>query len=129
MKMKRIIATVAASVLALGMIAGCGCTKDNTAKTESTVYKPTFMYFVSNKDADFENTNAMFEELQKKYEDDVKFNLINVDDNPEMLQNFQLVDGNTPALIMLNTSNDISAMEFKCSDKEKLEQDIKSALK
>ena len=29
---------------------------------------------------------------------------------------------------MLNTSNDISALEFKCNDKSTLENDIKKAM-
>ena len=42
--------------------------------------------------------------------------------NPEALENFSLVKDQTPALIMLDTSNNISAIEFKCSDKDKLKQ-------
>ena len=48
--------------------------------------------------------------------------------NPEALENFSLVKDQTPALIMLDTSNNISAIEFKCSDKDKLKTDIDNAL-
>ena len=89
---------------------------------------PTFMYFVSNSDENFDKTNEMVAELETEYSQDIKFEIINVDENPEAAENFQLVQGQTPALIMLNTNNDISAIEFKCSDKEKLTSDIKAAL-
>ena len=121
MNKKRLIAVLTAGAILVAGLAGCG-----TKKAEKVT--PTFMYFISEKDADFEKTNEMLEELQNQYSDDIKFDIVNVDANAEALQNFPLVDGNTPALIMLNTSNDISAMEFKCSDKDKLENDIKAAL-
>lgn len=127
MSKKKLIAFLTAGVLAVVGLSGCGKTADELKQAEKVT--PTFMYFISEKDADFEKTNEMLAELQEKYADDVKFNIINVDTDTEALKNFPLVDGNTPSLIMLNTSNDISAMEFKCSDKGKLEEDIKAALK
>lgn len=128
MNKKRLIALAMALTLAVAGLAGCK--GKDTADVQQTQEKvtPTFMYFVSAKDADYEKTNEMIGELQEKYADDIKFNIIDVDTDTEALKNFSLVDGNTPALIMLNTSNDISAMEFKCSDKSKLEDDIKNAL-
>ena len=105
---------------------------DNTANNEGAVeeekvYTPTFMYFVSNSDADFEKTAAMLYELKKEYGDKITFEIKNIDDEPELKDNFP-VEGQTPALIMLNTSNDISAFEFQCSDKDKLIECIKNAL-
>ena len=105
---------------------------DNTANNEGAVeeekvYTPTFMYFVSNSDADFEKTAAMLDELKKEYGDKITFEIKNIDDEPELKDNFP-VEGQTPALIMLNTSNDISAFEFQCSDKHKLIECIKNAL-
>ena len=105
---------------------------DNTANNEGAVeeekvYTPTFMYFVSNSDADFEKTTAMLDELQKEYGDKITFEIKNIDDEPELKDNFP-VEGQTPALIMLNTSNDISAFEFQCSDKDNLIECIKNAL-
>lgn len=105
---------------------------DNTANNEGAVeeekvYTPTFMYFVSNSDADFEKTAAMLDELKKEYGDKITFEIKNIDDEPELKDNFP-VEGQTPALIMLNTSNDISAFEFQCSDKDKLIECIKNAL-
>lgn len=89
---------------------------------------PTFMYFISASDEEFEKTNKMLEELKKQYGDKVNFDIVNVDENPEAKKNFP-VEGQTPALIMLNTSNDISALEFKCNDKSTLSKDIENALK
>lgn len=128
MSKKKLIALLTAGVLAVVGLAGCAKTADEPEKQAEKV-TPTFMYFISEKDADFEKTNEMIAELEEKYADEVKFNIINIDTDTEALKNFPLVDGNTPSLIMLNTSNDISAMEFKCSDKGKLEDDIKAALK
>lgn len=133
MNKKRLIAALAALTLAVTGLAGCkgkdkADTTGNAAQQTQEKVTPTFMYFVSEKDEDYAKTNEMLDELQNKYGDDIKFNIINIDTDSEALANFPLVDGNTPSLIMLNTSNDISAMEFKCSDKEKLENDIKAAL-
>ena len=120
MSKKKIIALAMSAVMAVGMIAGCGSTNNSgtdTAQTESTEkVTPTFMYFVANADDNFDATNTMYTEL------------VNVDENPEALENFSLVKDQTPALIMLDTSNNISAIEFKCSDKDKLKTDIDNAL-
>ena len=89
---------------------------------------PTFMYFVANADDNFDATNTMYTELENEYKDKINFQLVNVDENPEALENFSLVKDQTPALIMLDTSNNISAIEFKCSDKDKLKTDIDNAL-
>lgn len=132
MSKKKIVALAMAAVMAVGMVTGCGSTKDSstdTAQTESTEkVTPTFMYFVANADENFDATNTMYTELENEYKDDINFQLINVDENPEALENFSLVKDQTPALIMLDTSNNISAIEFKCSDKDKLKTDIDTAL-
>ena len=132
MSKKKIIALAMSAVMAVGMIAGGGSTKDSgtdTAQTESTEkVTPTFMYFVANADDNFDATNTMYTELENEYKDKINFQLVNVDENPEALENFSLVKDQTPALIMLDTSNNISAIEFKCSDKDKLKTDIDNAL-
>ena len=129
---KKIIALAMSAVMAVGMIAGCGSTNNSgtdTAQTESTEkVTPTFMYFVANADDNFDATNTMYTELENEYKDKINFQLVNVDENPEALENFSLVKDQTPALIMLDTSNNISAIEFKCSDKDKLKTDIDNAL-
>ena len=90
---------------------------------------PTFMYFVSKNDADYSAGMSAVESLKKEYGDKVKFEIADIDEKPELKDNFQLVVGQTPALIMLNTSNDISALEFKCTDTDTLKKDIENALK
>lgn len=117
MKKSRIILTAALISIAALIIAGCGSDK----------VKPTFMYFYTN--ADTETVDPIIEELQDEYGKKVTFSLVNVDENPEALNNFEIVSGNTPALIMLNTNNDISKFEFQCTDKETLKADIEDALK
>ena len=132
MSKKKIIALAMSAVMAVGMIAGCGSTNNSgtdTAQTKSTEkVTPTFMYFVANADDNFDATNTMYTELENEYKDKINFQLVNVDENPEALENFSLVKDQTPALIMLDTSNNISAIEFKCSDKDKLKTDIDNAL-
>lgn len=134
MSKKKIIALAMSAIMAVGMIAGCGSTNNSgtdtdTAQTESTEkVTPTFMYFVANADDNFDATNTMYTELENEYKDKINFQLVNVDENPEALENFSLVKDQTPALIMLDTSNNISAIEFKCSDKDKLKSDIDAAL-
>lgn len=132
MSKKKIIALAMSAVMAVGMIAGCGSTNNSctdTTQTESTEkVTPTFMYFVANADDNFDATNTMYTELENEYKDKINFQLVNVDENPEALENFSLVKDQTPALIMLDTSNNISAIEFKCSDKDKLKTDIDNAL-
>lgn len=104
--------------------AGAEKSPKETAEPEVKV-APTFMYFV-NDDLEKE-TAGMIEELKKEYQD-VVFDIKNVDKDPELLKNFALVDGKLPSLIMLDTSNNICGFEFMCSDKSKLEENIKKAL-
>lgn len=101
---------------------------DTKPEEDKKVYTPTFMYFISESDEKFEETNKMIEELKKEYGEKVNFDIVNIDKNPEAKENFT-VEGQTPALIMLNTSNDISAFNFKCSDKNILKEAIEAALK
>lgn len=44
-------------------------------------------------------TNTMYTELENEYKDKINFQLVNVDENPEALENFSLVKDQTPALI------------------------------
>ncbi len=101
---------------------------DANGSESSKVYTPTFMYFISNSDENFDETNEIINELKKEYDGKVNFDIVNIDENPEAKDNFP-VEGQTPALIMLNTSNDISAFNFKCDDKETLKNAIEAAMK
>lgn len=116
MKKSRIILTAAVLMAAALFAAGCGGNK----------VKPTFMYFHTN--AETETVTSVLNELQEEYGKKVTFNIVNVDENPEALENFALVSGNTPALIMLDSNNDISTFEFKCAEKDTLKADIEAAL-
>ncbi len=97
-------------------------TKTEKADAEFT---PTFMYFVTT--ADEERTKETIDKLKKEYEGKVTFDIRNVDKNPEDLENFSVVDGRMPALIMLNTENAISDILSKCEDYDKLKASIEKA--
>lgn len=130
---KRIFSLGLAIMLMLSAAAMTGCgKKDNGSdvadtKQEEQVYTPTFMYFVSGSDENYDEAMAVVEELKAEYAGQITFDIHNIDETPEDKTNFP-VEGMTPALIMLNTSNDISAMEFMCADKDKLKDDIENAL-
>ena len=95
---------------------------------EEKVYTPTFMYFVSNNDADFAKTNETIEKLKAEYDGKVNFDVRNVTDDPSQLENFP-VEGQTPALIMLDTSNNISNFLFMNGNYDDLKAAIEAALK
>lgn len=122
--MKKKITIITCAVMALMlMLAGCG---KKTEKVEKVT--PTLMYFVSNADTTFDAENAAFEELKSEYGDKVNFTLVNVDENPEALENFAMVKDNTPFAIMLNTKNDISGLSPKTAEKDKLKEIIDKAV-
>lgn len=88
---------------------------------------PTFMYFVSYSDVNYNYTMEMINELKSEYGDRISFDICNIDETPEDKDGFP-VDGMTPALIMLNSSNDIVNMEFQCNDKDILISCIEGSL-
>lgn len=105
-----------------------GQSEDGTAQEEpAKIYTPVFMYFVSKSDEGYNEYMSMIDELKAEYGEQVTFDIVDVDEEPEAKDNFP-VDGNTPTLIMTNTNNDISALEFKCSDKARLVEDIEKSL-
>ena len=91
--------------------------------------KPTFMYFVTNADLENADTKQVLADLQAEYKDRVVFDIKNIDEDPTILESFALVNGQTPALIMLNTTNDICQFLFKSNDKAQLKAAIDGALK
>ena len=135
--MKKILVLGLVAIMSLSLISMTGCKKNNENTDELQIvesvdddgkrYTPTFMYFVSGADADFDKAMEVVVELKAEYGEKIKFDIHNIDETPEDKENFP-VDGMTPALIMLDTKNNISAMEFKCTDIEKLKNDIDMAL-
>ncbi len=129
---KKIISVILAMMLTVPALASCGGNKTDEDGSDVNVTEqqdevmPTFMYFVSNSDADFDAANKVVDELKDEYDGKVNFNIINIDENPDAVNSFP-VQGQTPMLIMLNTSNDISALSPKCSDKEQLKAAIDAA--
>lgn len=142
---KKLIAVILAAMTVIPTLAACG-KKDNDViggadgltSVEVTDESgepqepqgdvtPTFMYFVSAQDEAYDAEMQTVNELKEQYGDKVNFEITNIDENPEAAENFP-VAGQTPALIMLDTTNNISALEFMMSDKATLEKDIKAAL-
>lgn len=103
-------------------------TQTQSDATEAPKVTPTFVYFVSQKDAAYASFMATVDTLKAEYEGKVNFDLRDVDADPTTAENFAFVVGNTPALIMLNTSNDISAIELANPDEAKLRAAIEAAL-
>ena len=85
------------------------------------------MYFISNSDENLDAEKSVMDELQSEYGEKVNFTVINIDEDKEAANNFP-VQGNTPMVIMLNTSNDISAMSPQTFDKNELKEIIDAAL-
>ena len=71
---------------------------------------------------------ALVEKLKNTYGSEVNFDIRDVDQDATIAENFAFVPGNTPALIMLNTSNDISSMQMKCVDESILVNEIEKAM-
>lgn len=101
---------------------------NDTAEEDNTVYTPTFKYFVSKNDSDYDSYMATIDELKSEYGDKVTWDIVDIDEHPEAKENFSVDNDTTPMLILTNTKNDISAMEFKCSDKNTLKADIDTAI-
>ena len=134
---KRITAVILAALMGAAMLAGCGnkaeeapAPAETTAPTaEEPVEKvtPTLMYFISNSDETFDEEQKTVEELQNEYNGSVNFDVINIDENTEAANNFP-VQGQTPMVIMLDTSNNISAMSPMTYEKDALKEIIDAAL-
>ena len=128
---KRITAFICAAIMGAAMLAGCGNTNSDKGETgtDTAVEKvtPTLMYFISNSDATFEEEQKTAEELQNEYGDSVNFSIINIDVNTEAANNFP-VQGQTPMVIMLDTSNNISAMSPMTYEKDALKGIIDAAM-
>lgn len=109
--------------------ASSGSAASGAAATEEPVkVTPTFMYFVTNDDLANEAVKSTLDALQAEYADRVNFDIKNVDEDATLLERFSFVEGNTPALIMLNTANDICDIKMKNSDQDALKASIEGAL-
>ncbi len=136
--MKKLFVTILAALMAISMTAGCSLGNSSTGNEVQTVndgdgisdngkiYKPQIMYFVSKSDEGYDEEMKMINEVKTEYGDTAEIDVRDVDENPEDKTNFG-VDGMTPALIVLNTANNITAMEFKCSDKETVIKNLEDA--
>lgn len=127
---KRITAIICAALMGAVMLTGCGGNETNTPETETQTavekVTPTLMYFISNSDATFEEEQKVIEELQSEYGDSVNFRVINIDVDTEAANNFP-VQGQTPMVIMLDTSNNICAMNPMIYEKDNLKKIIDAA--
>lgn len=98
--------------------------KEEAAKTEVAEpenVQPQFLYFVDNKTE--EAGQKIIDDFKAKYPG-VLFELKNIEKDPEIIENFSLVEGNIPALITVDKTG-MLGFEFKCSDKGKLEDHVK----
>lgn len=127
---KRITAIICAALMGAVMLTGCGGNETSTPETETQTavekVTPTLMYFISNSDATFEEEQKVIEELQSEYGDSVNFRVINIDVDTEAANNFP-VQGQTPMVIMLDTSNNICAMNPMIYEKDSLKKIIDAA--
>lgn len=93
----------------------------------NNTYTPTLMYFVSEKDEKFDEEMALITKLEKEYKSKINFDIHNIDKTPEDKENFPVED-TTPVLIMLDSNNNISTLEFLCLDKETIINEIEKAM-
>ncbi len=133
-----IIAVAVVAIIIAAMVSskpaddGSAVVNNSTATTQNATeapkVTPTFVYFVSKNDAAYASFTETVEKLKTEYEGQINFDLRDIDADPTIAENFAFVVGNTPALIMLNTSNDISAIELANPDEAKLRAAIEAAL-
>lgn len=89
---------------------------------------PTFVYFVTKEDATTDAFLATVEKLKTEFSGKVNFDLRDLDANPQEKENFALVVGNTPAVIMLDIYNNPCAFELANPSEDALRATIKKAL-
>lgn len=103
--------------------------------TDEPKVMPTFMYFVSPNDEKYDEALKVFNQLADEYVDKVKFEIKDVDAEPELKERFMInqedspVPMKTPTLIMLDVHNNLSTIGLsECTDKDTLKQAIEKAL-
>ncbi|MBO5060187.1 MAG: hypothetical protein J6C82_04665 [Clostridia bacterium] len=100
--------------------------KTVTSDSGEVVNKPTFMYFVTSSELADKNIKKVLDKLEEEYGSKVIFEIKNVDTDKKLLEDFPVKD-NTPALIMLDSNNDITNIMFKTSEYDKLKVAIDGA--
>ena len=99
-----------------------------TATEQAKVYPRQFDYFVSKSDENYDEYMDMIAEIEEEYKDQVMFTITDIDDDQSARDNFPVDVFGTPMLIVVTSTGDISAMEGKCSDREKIVGYIEEAL-
>lgn len=104
-------------------------------QTEEPKVMPTFMYFVSPSDEKYDEALKVFNQLSSEYGDNVKFEIKDVDAEPDLKERFMInqedspIPMKTPTLIMLDVHNNISTIGLsECTDMDTLKQAIEKAL-
>lgn len=91
---------------------------------EKKTYTPTFVYFInSEQEAETKDT---LDKLKKEYEGRVNFDIRNIDETGEDLED-SIGNDNMPALFMHNSNNDICALLIKTYDYGSLKAAIEKA--
>ena len=127
------IAAVLVIAVVLMVLYGPGAnnkkTPDDVVATEQAkVYPRQFRYFVTKNDENYDEYMAMIEEIEEQYKDQVMFTITDIDDDPSARDNFPVDVFGTPMLIVVTSTGDISAMEGKCADKDKIVGYIEEAI-
>ena len=99
-----------------------------TATEQAKVYPRQFDYFVTKNDENYDEYMAMIEEIEEQYKDQVMFTITDIDENPSARDNFPVDAFGTPMLIVVTSTGDISAMEGKCADRDKIVGYIEEAI-
>ena len=101
---------------------------EQKATPEPEKVKPTFVYFITQEDAPTAEFLTKVEDLKAESGDEINFDLRDLDANPEEKENFALVVGNTPAVIMLDIYNNISSFNLANPSVDDLKATIEKAL-
>lgn len=104
-------------------------TPTSSVMTTEKVYTPTFQFFVSKNDAQYNEYMKNVDEIEKEYTGRVNFVVTDIDEHPEAKENFgDIIGMGMPALIMLDTKNNISGISVKCVEKSVMVETINKAL-
>ncbi|MCH5185800.1 MAG: hypothetical protein J1F64_06715 [Oscillospiraceae bacterium] len=88
--------------------------------------KPVFKFFYSASAENAGEVLAAVEELRAEYGDRVDFDINDIDEHPEYVEQFSVIA--PPQLYMLKRNGDFADMKFGTADKNELEDAVKKAL-